>query len=143
MPLIRRARADDLELVFELERACLPDAWRREWLEAVLAESRYLVFIIESGGYILGWSAAGEAEIERLGVLPESRGKGWGRALTLAILEEFRLRRVESVFLEVRQSNAPARALYRACGFEESGWRTDYYDDGEDAVLMRRDLGED
>ena len=136
-PLIRRARADDLERLTEWERACFSDAWRRDWLAAVLHEPRYLVFIIEDGGYILGWSAAGEAEIERLGVLPNQRGKGWGRALVQAIVEQFGARGVEGVFLEVRQNNAAARAIYGACGFEQSGRRRAYYDDGEDAILMR------
>lgn len=140
MPPIRRARADDLELLLELERVCFPDAWRRDWLEVVLKESRYLVLMVEEGGYILGWSAAGEAEIERLGVLPHCRGQGWAKALTQAMIEEFRARRVDAVFLEVRADNAPARALYRACEFEESGRRRAYYDDGQDAILMRRAL---
>lgn len=140
MPPIRRARADDLELLIELEHACLPDPWRRDWLEAILRESRYLVLLLEEGGYILGWSAAGQSEIERLGVLPQFRGQGWGRALVEAIAEGFAARRIAEVFLEVRESNAAARALYLGCGFEENGRRRAYYDDGEDAILMRRAL---
>ena len=38
-------------------------------------------------------------------------------------------------------SNEPAIGLYRALGFEESGKRKGYYQDGEDAVLMKRDVG--
>ena len=140
---IRRARADDLELLIKWERACFPDPWGRNWLEAILRESRYLVFLIEDGGYVLGWSAAGQSEIERLGVLPQLRGQGWGRALVETIVEGFAARRIESVFLEVREGNAAARALYLGCGFEENGRRRGYYDDGEDAILMRRALQDD
>jgi ribosomal-protein-alanine N-acetyltransferase len=43
--------------------------------------------------------------------------------------------------LEVRRSNAPAIALYRALGFVETGVRKGYYsDDGEDALVFRLEL---
>jgi len=48
-----------------------------------------------------------------------------------------------SVTLEVRRSNAPARALYSSLGFEEAGVRRDYYGRGEDALIMRRMLAHD
>jgi ribosomal-protein-alanine N-acetyltransferase len=44
------------------------------------------------------------------------------------------------VYLEVRESNAPARALYAAHGFQEAGRRKEYYRRPvEDAVVLRRD----
>ena len=46
---------------------------------------------------------------------------------------------VDCLFLDVRESNAPARALYAACGFRESGRRSAYYRaPREDAILMER-----
>jgi ribosomal-protein-alanine N-acetyltransferase len=43
--------------------------------------------------------------------------------------------------LEVRRSNEPARALYRTLGYQEVGVRPRYYaEDGEDAILMDKDL---
>ena len=137
---LRRAQMDDLDLLVELERVCLPDPWSRGALAAILRESRYLVLICEGGGYLVSWSAAGEAEIERVGVAPPFRGRGWGRALVECALAEFGARRVQSAFLEVRENNAAARALYRRCGFAENGRRRAYYDDGEDAILMRAAL---
>ena len=138
---LRRAQIDDLDLLVELERVCLPDPWSRGALAAILREARYLVLICEGGGYLIGWSAAGEAEIERVGVAPPFRGRGWGRALVECALAEFGARRVQSAFLEVRETNAAARALYRGRGFAESGRRRAYYDDGEDAILMRIEVG--
>jgi ribosomal-protein-alanine N-acetyltransferase len=44
-------------------------------------------------------------------------------------------------FLEVRPSNAAARALYERAGFRDAGLRARYYQDGEDALVMRCDLG--
>ncbi len=140
MPTIRLAHDDDLDLLVELERACLPDFWRKNTLQNLINEARYLILIVEDWGYLIGWSAAGVAEIERVGVLPARRGDGWGAALVNQSVAAFANRNAREVWLEVRESNAAARALYAKCGFDESGRRRAYYDDGEDALLMKREL---
>ena len=140
MPQIRLAHDDDLGLLVELERVCLPDAWRKNTLQNLMNEARYLVLIVEDFGYLIGWSAAGVAEIERIGIVPSRRGCGWGALLVRAAVADFTNRNAREIWLEVRESNLAARALYAKCEFEESGRRRDYYDDGEDAILMKREL---
>ena len=140
MPQIRLAQTDDLDLLVALERACLPDAWQRNTLQSVLNEARYLILIVEDFGYLIGWSAAGVAEIERVGVLPARRSHGVATALVREAIEAFANRDAREVWLEVRAGNGAARALYRKCAFEENGVRRNYYDDGEDAILMKRAL---
>ena len=140
MPTIRLAHAEDLDLLVELERACLPDFWRKNTLQSLMNEARYLVLIVEDFGYLIGWSAAGVAEIERVGVVPARRGCCWGEALVREAVSAFSNRNAREIWLEVGESNGAARALYAKCGFEESGRRRDYYDDGEDAILMKREL---
>ena len=140
MSEIRLAHADDLDLLAELERACLPDAWQKNTLQSVMNEARYLILIVENYGYLIGWSASGAAEIERVGVLPQVRGQGIGALLVREAVAAFANRGARQVWLEVRADNPAARALYRKCGFEENGARRNYYDDGEDAILMRREL---
>ena len=142
MPTIRLAHDADLDLLVELERACLPDFWRKNTLGNLMKEARYLVLIVEDWGYLIGWSAAGVAEIERIGILPARRGCGWGAQLLGEAVAAFSNRNAREIWLEVRESNVAARALYARCGFEESGRRRDYYDDGEDAILMRRELAQ-
>ncbi len=140
MPEIRLAHADDLDLLVELERACLPDAWQQNTLRSVLNEARYLILIIENYGYLLSWSAAGAAEIERVGVLPAQRSHGVGAQLVREAITALTNRGAREIWLEVRAGNEAARALYLKCGFEESGVRRGYYDDGEDAILMKREI---
>ena len=48
--------------------------------------------------------------------------------------------RAATMFLEVSEANAPARALYRRLGFAEVGRRPRYYDDGGDALVLRLPL---
>lgn len=60
-----------------------------------------------------GW----ESRVAAMGVTPEARGHGTGRALLLRLLEEARTRGDRRMRLEVFESNAPARALYERHGF--------------------------
>lgn len=119
----------------------------RPWSEAEIADllASPLVFALhEAGGVLLGRVVAGEAELLTLAVAPEQRRAGLGRRLVTAFLAEAARRGAESVFLEVAEPNAPARALYAACGFRPAGRRRAYYQrpDGgaEDALILVRTL---
>jgi ribosomal-protein-alanine N-acetyltransferase len=91
-------------------------------------------------GYACFRLGAGEAELLRVAVAPEARGRGVARRLIAAGFERLRAVGVASCHLEVRPGNAGALAVYRALGFESSGRRRAYYRDGSDALLLRRDL---
>ncbi len=91
-------------------------------------------------GYVVALDAADEGEILNLAVAPAMRRTGLGRALVHEILEVLSDRGVRQVYLEVRESNAPARALYAAHGFKEVGRRKQYYRRPvEDAIVLRLD----
>jgi ribosomal protein S18 acetylase RimI-like enzyme len=55
--------------------------------------------------------------IQNLGVIPECRGLGLGRALLLKALAGFAAAGVPRAFLEVTATNQPAVRLYRSVGF--------------------------
>ncbi len=83
----------------------------------------------------------GEGELVDIAVSPACRKKGLGQMLITALLTEAENRGAEQIFLEVRQSNTPARTLYEKNGFVPIGVRKKYYKDPvEDAVLMCRVL---
>jgi ribosomal-protein-alanine N-acetyltransferase len=74
-------------------------------------------------------------------VVPEWRRRRIGRLLLDAGLEALLGRGAEEVFLEVRESNAGALALYQAAGFRAVGQRAAYYrSPREDALVLRTDL---
>jgi len=105
-----------------------------------------LFLVVEAGGtreiagYVVALDAADEGEILNLAVAPGGRRHGLGRALVQSILEALTARGVRQVYLEVRESNAPARALYAAHGFKEVGRRKQYYRrPAEDAIVLRLD----
>jgi ribosomal-protein-alanine N-acetyltransferase len=72
-------------------------------------------------------------------VVPVRHRQGVGRRLLDAVLSAVRRDGAVEIWLEVRQSNAAARALYERAGFTEVGLRRRYYDRPvEDAIVMRR-----
>lgn len=81
-----------------------------------------------------------EADLAEIAVAPRARRQGLGRRLVDHLVAEARARGVVQVFLEVREGNEAARALYEAVGFAVCGRRRRYYADGEDAVLYRLGL---
>ena len=71
---------------------------------------------------------------------PQHRRRGIADSLMNTLTDECDRRRIERILLEVRQSNAPARALYKKHGFTVLGVRAKYYDEPkEDAVIMERE----
>jgi ribosomal-protein-alanine N-acetyltransferase len=94
---------------------------------------------------ILGFTVASllppQAELETIAVSPESQRQGLGQRLFRALEAEIKAAGAKELLLEVRASNQPALAFYRALGFAQTGLRPRYYADPvEDAVLMRLPL---
>ena len=90
------------------------------------------------------WSvipAAYEAELLRVAVNQGLRRQGLGRHLLGACEAQMRRLGIRTLRLEVRVSNASARALYETLGWRPDGLRKAYYKDGEDAVLYHNELG--
>ncbi|MBN1264780.1 MAG: ribosomal protein S18-alanine N-acetyltransferase [Anaerolineales bacterium] len=92
-------------------------------------------------GYIVWWLITGEAQIGNVAVDPAFQHRGIGRKLVQTVLGRLEGREVESITLDVRESNEPAISLYRSFGFEEVGRRPGYYKKPcETAVLMTKVL---
>ena len=137
---LRLAAPEDLQTLHRIERACFPDAWAEEALAGELQREAGLVLLVEDPdpkGYAIFLTVADEAELLRLGVLPEARQQGLGRALLEASWKHLHRRGVVWCHLEVRADNEAAIRLYRRLGFLSTGSRQSYYSDGVDALLMR------
>jgi ribosomal-protein-alanine acetyltransferase len=88
--------------------------------------------------FLVARHVAPDWELENIVVAPSARRKGLGTRLLRALFARARDTNSDSVFLEVRESNSPARALYERAGFPETGRRKSYYaNPSEDAVLYR------
>jgi ribosomal-protein-alanine N-acetyltransferase len=147
---IRPFAPGDVAAVALLEAACNPLPWHAEDLlpfaDAEPSSFARLGFVAENErgavtGYLFASCVAGQAEILVLGVHPDARRKGQARAMLEALFAHLKTLEADTLFLEVRIGNAGAIRLYEALGFERNGLRAGYYaDNGEDALLLRRDV---
>jgi ribosomal-protein-alanine N-acetyltransferase len=94
-------------------------------------------------GYVGIRSQSTDAHIITIAIHPEWRNRGLGELLLLTALEKAVELGAAAVSLEVRPSNQVAQHLYRKYGFRFTGVRRGYYQDGEDAWLMRVRLRRD
>lgn len=134
-----------IDIIADKDKECFThgdDSWSAAMFESQLPDDRHIFLAVgpQEGpcGYICMSHVLDEAELVRIGVFPQYRGKGLGRALLHAGLAECARLGIAEVNLEVRQSNHTARALYEKLGFRPVGRRKNYYSkQGEDAVLMK------
>lgn len=141
---IRLATRDDVPAVFALERRTEAAAhWSEEQYYGIFRDRLQRVFLVsEDGGAVSGFLVArmigAECELENIAVALEGRRRGVGAGLISELLQRARMAEVTAVFLEVRETNSPARVFYRKLGFSEAGRRKNYYrDPDEDAILYR------
>jgi len=139
---------DHLDAVAAIEQAGCSWPWQRPLLADELANPATVAFVAGPAsneevicGHIFLRTAADEAEILKLTILPEMRRRGIAQELLGHGLKQARQRGAHTCFLEVRLSNCPARRLYERMGFIEVGRRPHYYlMPREDALIMRRVL---
>ena len=146
LPVVGPMRPGDIEEVVAIERVSFQTPWSRAAFRYELAENRVArCLVARSGasvvGYLCLWEVGHEIHITNLAVHPSFRRRGIGRRLLAPVLEDGRRRGITLVLLEVRPTNAEARALYESLGFRVIGRRKGYYfDTGEDALVMEARL---
>jgi [ribosomal protein S18]-alanine N-acetyltransferase len=148
---LRTAAVEDVAGMLALERSEESAAhWEepayRQIFEPGAAERIALVLSVgnsdEIAGFVVGRVAAGECELENIVVDREQRRQGFAYRLIDWLVTVARSRSARRVFLEVRESNAAAQALYGKCGFRVVGRRKSYYSDPrEDAMLYEFEIG--
>lgn len=141
----RRADADDAAVLAAMEIECFSDPWSERSFASVLENPATLFIIAECEhdgsavpvGYIGATVVADECDIINLAVMQDYRRQGIGFALAEKMIDICRKTSVCAVYLEHRQSNEAAAALYASLGFRNDGIRRRYYTSPvEDAVLM-------
>lgn len=143
---VRKFRAQDVDRVMEILRQS-PEAasWSRDSFLEAAGETGSFALVFETArelaGFLIGRLVRDQAEVLNLAVSRSRRREGVASELLQAALAEFRSAGAESVYLEVRESNAVGIAFYSKHGFAAVGRRKDYYRDPvETAVTMARKL---
>lgn len=144
--VIREALAEDAVLIAELEEKTFPIPWTEEAISHDIRENPLaLVLVAESDGVFAGyadvWEIAGEAQLNNIAIDGDFRGRHIGQLLMEDMIERLVRDGNAELTLEVRPSNVAAISLYEKLGFETIGRRAAYYlDNGEDALIMRKEL---
>ena len=130
-----------LEQIALIEQECFSCPWTVEQLRTQLKDKNHEFIAAVSGDKVLGYVGMmyvlDEGYISNVAVTPECRKKGIADALIDRLIEISSSLGLSFVSLEVRESNAPALALYSKHGFSPVGRRKNYYVlPKEDAILM-------
>ena len=130
----------------EIERLWFSEPWSEKMLAEHLANpcsptlaavgdtARLLVYV----GFL---GEVNEGSITKVAARRDSRRQGVAAALLDALEAQGKERELAFLTLEVRQSHAPARALYEKLGYLQAGLRRNYYENPrEDAIIMTKTL---
>ncbi len=157
--LLREMTPADIPAVRHIEVEAYEDAWPQTTFEAELrnAFATYVIVIDQDAaaprswwerlragprpspvaGYCGAWFHVDQMHIVTIAVAPVYQGRGIAQRLLLECFDRARAAELKNVALEVRPSNARARAIYERFGFQQVGVRQRYYaNNGEDALIM-------
>lgn len=122
---VRLMTADDAEWAAELEQKYFSAPWdAHDFVHDV--ENDYNIALVgevdgERAGYVCLWQVVNEADIANIAVDEKFRRNGLARQLLMTVMEQAKAKTVDTFFLEVRESNVPAIALYESLGFVQIG----------------------
>lgn len=143
--LIRRWKYEDILKISEMEKECFPlEPWTYRMLASSFETESFFGVVAEDGGEIAGYGgitvAADTADIANVAVAEAYRRSGVASAIMREVETIAKSREVKKIFLEVRVSNSAAMKLYLKCGFSGAYARTRYYSDGEDCLVMTKNI---
>lgn len=142
MSIISQIEACDFERLYEIEQQAHLVPWSLRTLKNNQGE-RYLNLKLIENNQIIGFAICqtvlDEANLFNIAILPNYQGCGFGKLLLGELIFQLKERGVQTLWLEVRESN-PARFLYEKIGFNEVDIRKNYYPKPsggrENAVVM-------
>ncbi len=145
MLIVRHVQPDDIFPVISLAFETLPERYNpsifNQFYEA--CPEGFLVALDADSiiGFLIGTrTSPGIARILMLGVQESYRKKGVGSALLASFIKEMRMQHVSRVELEVRTSNTTALRFYQKKGFQLHATLQGFYQNGENAFSMQKDL---
>ena len=142
--IIEKMNAAHVSQIAELEKLCFSDPWSEKSIETELS-CRLSVWLValegeQVVGYVGSQTVIDESDMMNIAVHPDFRRRGIAEALVAELEAALRQRGSRALTLEVRDSNAPAIALYEKLGFSQVGLRKNYYrNPKEDARILRKE----
>lgn len=132
-----------LDQVWAIERAAHSHPWSESMIRDLNSRGGCHHVLINSNDTVVGYYYAqnivGEVTLLNIAIATDYQGQGLGKQLLNGLLAQCEASKAESVWLEVRASNASAFRLYQTLGFNEVDRRRNYYPTAtgkEDAIIM-------
>lgn len=151
-PRIARASAADIGDFIRLGEAANLSPWSAQnYVDELKLESSILLKLVDTSGTMLGFvvgriitggeGTRNDAEIYNIAVIDSEKRRGRGQMLFDSFIEAAAQGNTGVVWLEVRESNYPARSFYQKSGFVSVQTRKGFYaNPTENAILMKLDL---
>ncbi len=123
-----------------LDKLCFSSPWSEESLKLLTKDGIGVGMVCVSGGEICAYGgmlcAVDEGQITNIATHPDMRRRGYGRAVVQSLKKYALDNGINSVSLEVRESNFAAISLYESLGFKTVGKRRDFYTKPTEAGLV-------
>ena len=149
--VIRDMVEEDLDQVMEIENLCFQHPWKKvDFLYEMYENDFSNLLVIELSNQSLGlkqicgfvdfWTTFNTGTIAQIAVHPDIQRQKLGTELINEVFKECKIKRVNTITLEVRVSNIKAQKFYLKHGFEAVVVKTGYYSNGEDAIYMMKEV---
>ncbi|MCD8372269.1 MAG: ribosomal protein S18-alanine N-acetyltransferase [Clostridia bacterium] len=143
--IIREWRYEEILKISEMEKECFPkEPWSFQMLAESFESDNFTGILASDGGEILGYGGitinVDTADIDNIAVSEPYRRSGVGSKILDRLIAIAKKNGCGKIFLEVRVSNSAAMSLYLKRGFKGVYARTRYYTDGEDCLVMAKEL---
>ena len=135
-----------LNACIKLDQKSLKGLWTKsQWEKELTMPNRICLGIIELEtkkliGLCSAWLVIDELHITSIAVHPEYQRKGLGKFLISDLIKRSPSLRTNHIYLEVKNTNEPAKAFYESMGFKIEGNRSNFYKDGSDALIFTKRL---
>ena len=129
----------------ELDQKSLKGLWTKSQWERELTDSKRICLGIidlktkQILGLCSSWLVLDELHITIIAVHPIHQRKGLGKFLLSELIKRSRALRTNQIHLEVKETNEPAKALYKSMGFKTTANRSNFYEDGTSALLLTKE----
>ena len=134
----------NVDSILEIYASDFKDGWNREQLLSAFSSGRFVSFAVQKNDKIVSVITCSisfeEADLEGIVTLKEHKNKGYAKALIEHLITFLKEKKVEKLFLEVREGNLSAINLYKKVGFNQISIRKKYYQNGENALIMVKEI---
>ena len=135
-----------LNACVELDKKSLKGIWTKsQWEKELTDPNRICIGLIDFKtkkllGLCTAWIVIDELQITTIAIHPIHQRKGLGKSLLTDLIKRSNRLRTKYILLEVKDTNEPAKALYKSMGFEIVGNRSNFYKDGSNALIFTKQL---